>query len=46
MSVRKSDDFIADVEHQFEWYVANAILRVAERYIDAVEVTCQLIFYV
>jgi hypothetical protein len=24
MSVRKSDDFIADVERQFEWYAVNA----------------------
>jgi hypothetical protein len=26
MSVRKSYDFIADVERQFEWYVANAAI--------------------
>ena len=24
MSLLKSDDFIADVERQFEWYAANA----------------------
>ena len=30
MSVRKSDDFVADVERQFEWYVRNADLESAE----------------
>ena len=24
MSVRKADDFIADVERQFDWYAAKA----------------------
>jgi hypothetical protein len=24
MSARKSDDFISDVERQFEWYAVNA----------------------
>ena len=43
MSVRKSDDFIADVERQFEWYVVNAGWDVAERYLDAVEATCALL---
>ena len=43
MSVRKSDDFIADVERQFEWYVLNAGWDVAERYLDAVEATCALL---
>jgi hypothetical protein len=31
MSVRKSDDFIADVERQFEWYEVNADWDIAER---------------
>ena len=43
MSVRKSDDFIADVERQFEWYAVNASWEIAERYLDAVEATCQLL---
>jgi len=43
MSVRKSDDFIADVERQFEWYVVNAGWDVAERYFTAVEATCKLL---
>ena len=43
MSVRKSDDFVADVERQFEWYVINAGWEVAERYLDTVEATCALL---
>ena len=43
MSLRKSDDFIADVERQFEWYVINAGWEVSERYAAAVESTCRLL---
>ena len=43
MSARKSDDFISDVERQFEWYVVNAGWDVAERYLAAVEAACQLL---
>jgi plasmid stabilization system protein ParE len=43
MSVRKSDDFIADVEQQSEWYVDNGGWDVADRYLDAVEQTCHLL---
>ncbi len=43
MSVRKSDDFIADVERQYEWYVVNADRDVAEHYLAAVEATCHLL---
>ncbi|MDQ6632324.1 MAG: type II toxin-antitoxin system RelE/ParE family toxin, partial [Verrucomicrobiota bacterium] len=43
MTVRKSADFISDVEQQFEWYVVNANWEVEERYLDAIEVTCQLL---
>ncbi len=35
MSVRKSDDFIADIEQQFNWYVKEASWDVAERYLAA-----------
>ena len=35
MSVRKADDFIADVERQFDWYLAKAGWEVADRYLDA-----------
>ena len=42
MSVRKSDDFIEDLERQFEWYVLNAGWEVAARYLAAVEATCDL----
>jgi plasmid stabilization system protein ParE len=43
MRVRKADDFIADVERQFDWYLAKAGWAVAERYLDAVEATCRLL---
>lgn len=43
MSLRKTDDFIADVERQFEWYGVNAGWEVADRYLDAVEATCRLL---
>jgi hypothetical protein len=31
MSVRKADDFIADVERQFDWYLVEAGWEVADR---------------
>ena len=43
MSLRKSDDFIADVERQYSWYGANAGWNVAEQYLTAVKATCQLL---
>lgn len=43
MNVRKTDDFVADVERQFEWYVVNVGWEVADRYLDAVETTCHLV---
>jgi plasmid stabilization system protein ParE len=43
MTVRKSDDFIADVERQFEWYAVNASWDVADQYLTAVEATCRLL---
>ena len=43
MSVRKTDDFIADVERQFEWYAVNGGREVSERYLAAVEATCRLL---
>jgi plasmid stabilization system protein ParE len=43
MSVRKSDEFIADIEQQFEWYALNASWEISERYLDAVEATVQLL---
>jgi hypothetical protein len=30
MSVRKADDFIADVERQFDWYLAKAVCAGAD----------------
>ena len=43
MSLLKSDDFLADVERQFEWYAVNAGWDIAERYLAAVEATCLLL---
>ena len=43
MSVRKSGDFIADVERQFEWYAVNADWDIADRYLKAIEATCNLL---
>ncbi len=43
MSVRRADDFIADIERQFGWYLAEAGWELANRYLDAVEATCRLL---
>lgn len=43
MNVRKTDDFIADIELQFQWYLAHAGEEAANRYLDAVEATCRLL---
>ena len=43
MSLRKSDDFIADVERQLQWYAVSTSWEIADRYLDAVEATCQLL---
>jgi plasmid stabilization system protein ParE len=43
MNVRKTDDFIADVERHYAWYFSNASIEVAERYLSAVEAACTLL---
>ena len=43
MSVRKSDDFMEDVERQFEWYIVKAGWEVADEYLSSVEATCELL---
>ncbi len=43
MSVRKTDEFIADVGLAFDWYLTKAGWEVADRYLDAVEATCLLL---
>lgn len=43
MSVLKSEDFITDVERQFEWYAIHADWDVAKHYLAAVEATCKLL---
>jgi hypothetical protein len=37
MSARKSDDFIADVERQFEWYAVNANWEIGARFTNESE---------
>ena len=41
MNVRKTDEFIADVEQQSDWYAAYAGWEVADHYLDSVQATCQ-----
>jgi plasmid stabilization system protein ParE len=43
MNVRKTDDFIADVERQYHWYLDKAGLEVADQYLNTVQATCQLL---
>jgi len=43
MKVRKPDAFLADIERQYEWYVLEASLEVADRYLNAVEAVCRLL---
>ena len=43
MTVLKSDDFISDVERQFEWYAINAGFEIADNYLNAVEAACKLL---
>ena len=43
MSLLKSDDFISDVERQYEWYAAKAGREIADSYLDAVEANCHLL---
>jgi plasmid stabilization system protein ParE len=43
MSVRKADAFISDIERQFEWYALNADWEIADRYLDAVEASIELL---
>jgi plasmid stabilization system protein ParE len=43
MSIRKTDDFLSEVERQFEWYVLHANWEIADHYLDAVEATTKLL---
>jgi len=43
MSILKSDEFISDVESQFEWYAIHADLNIADRYLQAIASTCGLL---
>ena len=41
LAINRSDHFWADLLKQVDWYRDNASPEVAERYVDAVEVTLQ-----
>ena len=43
MNICKSDDFIADAELQYQWYVERAGFDVADRYLAAIASTCALL---
>lgn len=43
MNVRKTDEFIKDLEQKYEWYAINAGWEVADRYLNAVQATCDLL---
>ena len=43
MNLRKTAEFVADMELQYQWYGERAGWDVAERYLRAVEATCALI---
>jgi plasmid stabilization system protein ParE len=43
MNVNKSEDFISDLERQFQWYAVNAGWEIAERYLASIEATSQLL---
>lgn len=43
MNVRRTAEFLADVELQYEWYAERAGWDVADRYLSAVEATCTLL---
>ena len=43
MSLQKSAEFIADVERQAQWYMDKEGWELAERYLKAVEATCNLL---
>jgi plasmid stabilization system protein ParE len=43
MNVRKTDDFVADVELQYQWYAEHARWEIAERYLSAISSACTLL---
>lgn len=43
MTVQESDEFVADLERQYEWYALNAGWEVADRFLTAVEATSRLL---
>jgi plasmid stabilization system protein ParE len=43
MSLCKTEEFLSDIERQFEWYAVNADWEIAGRYLNAVEATVNLL---
>ncbi len=43
MNVQKTDEFIGDIERQYEWYAAKAGVEIADHYLNAVESVCRLL---
>jgi plasmid stabilization system protein ParE len=43
MNVLKTDDFVADVELQYQWYAEHAGWGIAERYLSAILSACALL---
>src|SRR5688500_235547 len=41
LGLRKSDDFLHDLESQYRWYAINASPHIGVRYLDAVDQTLQ-----
>jgi len=43
VNIRKTAEFLTDVELQYEWYAQRAGWDVADRYLGAIESTCTLL---
>ena len=43
MNLRKTEDFLADIDRQFEWYQVKGGAQLAERYLTAIEATCDFL---
>jgi plasmid stabilization system protein ParE len=43
MNVRKTEEFLSDIERQFDWYLTQAGSEVADNYLASVQATCQLL---
>jgi plasmid stabilization system protein ParE len=43
MNVLRTDEFIADIENQYNYYSVHAGFEVADGHLDAVDATCRLL---